>query len=141
MPLIDVTVSPAYVSSRVEGGGAAAFSRQFIRKEFGLQLPELFARSCERFGMGPGLSSNDVQVQFHDFGEDDLNTPDLWVKVQLGEKPPAVDDRRMVRNAIYNELVRALRTLGTEPPANFVLDVLWGPTSGRGTVNGEPIEL
>jgi hypothetical protein len=140
MPLIDVVVDPTCVLPRLGDEQASKTTRQFIRTDFGPKIPGVFARNWAEFGIPVSIPETGVQVRHDDFDVNDVNTPELWIKVQLSEEPPDDPTRKAIRNAIYEALVALIRELGTELPANFVLDVLWGPTSGCGTVNGETIE-
>lgn len=138
MPLIDVMTNPKFVCSRADGLQGAVATTRFIREQFGLELPAVFAQNSSAFGMGPTLEAG-VQVRFHEYGPEDINTADLWVLVQLSEEPPCAFVRRSIRNAIYTVLLDTLRRLDIQVPS-FVLDVFWGPSSGRGIVSGVPIE-
>ena len=96
-----------------------------------------------RFGMDAATPEGGVQVQFHDYGEDDINVADLWIKVQFSELPPHEQARFDIRDAVFRAIVDAfhgLRAHGVELPKNFILDVFWGPTNGCGSVNGTHIE-
>jgi hypothetical protein len=139
MPLIDVTQSRNFRFKRSDGDAVIA-ADVLVRRTLGPELPALFARNSAAFGMGDHTPEDGVQVQFHRYGPDDLNTADLWIKVQLSEEPPSADERIRIRNAMFSALVDMIHAHGLIMPDSFVLDVLWGPTSGCGSVNGTFIE-
>lgn len=140
MPLIEVTTRPGLTLPCFTGTGAARATRTFIRGSFGARLPFLFALNWEEFGMEERIPEAGVQVRFHEYGQDDINTADLWVVVCLSEDPPKDKNARIaIRNAIFTTITDALRELDMEIPS-VVLDVFWGPTSGCGVVRGTVIE-
>jgi hypothetical protein len=141
MLLIDVTVSPRCTISRFEEKQAPQVTRQFIRKEFGPKLPELFARNGIEFGIWDITPEAGVQVRYYDYDEDDLNTPELWIKVQLRKESVAMSVQRSTRDGIYDGIVTVIRELGAEPPADFILEVTFGDQAhGFRVVGGEVIE-
>lgn len=113
--------------------------RHFFRKQFGPELPKLFVDNWRTFGMNAGTPEDGVQIQFHDFGEDDINAPSLWIKVQFSEEVTDAVKRIDIRQAVFSQLANTFRSLGVAVPANFMLDVFWGPTHGCGRVNGKHI--
>ena len=141
MPLIDVTLRPGL---RLEKIGGRRFkpesTRLYVRKAFGPRFPATFVLNSAKFGMDEGTPANGVQVQFHDYGPDDINVANLWIKVQFNEEQPNKAKRIEIRNAVFEVIVDALHADDVKVPDNFVLDVLWGPTSGCGSVNGTFIE-
>lgn len=140
MPLIDVTLRPGYVFSDTDGRNFGPQStRQFIRKTFGPELPGLFVRNSARFNLEPGTPEVGIQVQFHDYDADDLNVPDIWIKVQFSEERPKKSGLD-IRDAVFGAIVGVFHNRGLRVPDNFVLDVFWGPTNGCGSVNGTYIE-
>lgn len=138
MPLIDVTLSPRFRFKKI-GGNTIVSTDQLVRRKLGPELPALFANNSDAFGMGDTPESG-VQVQFHRYGDDDINTADLWVKVQLSEEPPAHDERVRIRNAMFGAIVDMIHAHDLIMPDSFVLDVLWGPTSGCGSIKETFIE-
>ncbi|HEY5695277.1 MAG TPA: hypothetical protein VIQ80_00405 [Candidatus Saccharimonadales bacterium] len=138
MPLIDVMTKRGF-RLQVSGSGPMTATGPFLRRTLGPQLPKLFASNSAAFGMGDTPESG-VQVTFREFSPDDINTPDLWVKVQLSEEPPEAAEQARIRGAIFDALVGLMHGHNLRAPDNFVLDVLWGPTSGCGSVNGVFIE-
>jgi len=140
MPLIDVTLKPGFTLCQTDGSELVTATRMIIRKEFGPALPELFVRNAEFFRMDGDTPSDGVQVQFHDYDEDDINVADVWVKVQFSEEQVDKSVRVIIRNAVFTAIVDWFDGLGIAVPDNFVLDVFWGPTHGCGSVNGKYIE-
>lgn len=140
MPLIEVTTRRDLTLPFFSGQDASKAAQNFIRRSFGARLPFLFALNWAKFGMDESIPEAGVQVQFHEYGKDDINTADLWIVVRLSEAPPASKDERVaIRSAIFTTLTDALRELDIEIPS-VVLDVFWGPTSGQGIVHGTAIE-
>lgn len=141
MPLIDVTLRPGYAFPEAEGHefGPEA-TRYFVRKTFGPELPGLFVNNCAKFGMDVDTPEDGVQVQFHDYDEDDINVADVWIKVQFSEEQTERSERLAIRDAVFGTIVDALHEHGLMMPDNFILDVFWGPTNGCGSVNRTYIE-
>ena len=139
MPLIDVTLKPGFRFKQV-GGGTVTATETLVRRTLGPELPTIFARNCAAFCMGEHTPEDGVQVQFHRYGEDDINVADLWIKVQLSEESPSATERVRIRNAMFDAIVEMIHAHDLVMPDSFVLDVLWGPTSGCGSVNGTFIE-
>lgn len=140
MPLIDVTSKPGFRLKKTGDAGYVADTDAFVRRTLGPELPALFAQNSKAFGMGESVPEDGVQVQFHRYGRDDINTAELWIKVLLSEEPPSAEERVRIRNAIFDALVDLIHSHDLCMPDSFVLDVLWGPTSGCGSVNGTFIE-
>lgn len=139
MPLIDITLRRGFQFKKV-GGGTVTSTDLLVRRTLGPELPTLFARNSAAFGMGDHTPEDGVQVQFHRYGPDDINIADLWVKAQLSEEPPNVAERARIRDRMLDAIVDMVHGHELIMPDNFVLDVLWGPTSGCGSVNGKFIE-
>lgn len=140
MPLIDITTDPRYRTMRKVVGNDIIDTDAYLVTEFGPELPTLFASNSIAFGMGEETPESGVQVQFHTYGPNDINTAEVWVKVQLSEEPPSTDERRMIRGRIFDTLVDLIHSHGLRMPDSFVLDVFWGPISGCGFVNETNIE-
>jgi hypothetical protein len=143
MPLIDVTLRPGYEFPEAEVAGISSegpiMARIFIRKVFGPELPALFVSNHAEFGMDENTPEEGVQVQFHDYEEDDINIADVWIKVQFSEEPPGESMKFTIRDAVYDAVANLFVAHGLAVPNNFILDIFWGPTNGRGTVNGTAI--
>lgn len=77
-----------------------------------------------------------MQVQFHDFGEDDINVPDVWIKVQFSEEQHDQTAQMMIRTAVRETLEDLFNEYEVSVPANFAVDLLWVTTHGFGNVNG-----
>lgn len=137
MPLITVKMRPNLVLPEIQD---AYWTRNFVFYLFGPLLPELFALNCKEFGMDPGTPEDGVQVEFEFYGQDTINPADVWIKVQFSEKRPWPWKRIRIRDRVYNAIVGLFHEMKVQPPANLMLDIFWGPTNGRGTVNGVPIE-
>jgi hypothetical protein len=141
MPLIDVTLRPEFFFEELRfKDKPSRRTRQVVRELFGPKLPQLFVENATSFGMDPETPLSGVQVQFHDFDIDDINVPDVWVKVQFSENPPERDERADIIEAVYESLIGVFDSLEMMPPDNFMMDVFWGPTHGCGRVNGTFIE-
>lgn len=138
MPLIDVTLKPGFTLTSKDG--LIRHTRHFIRKVFGPELPGLFVKNSELFGMDTNTPEDGVQVQFHDYDEDDINVADIWIKVQFSEEQRDRSTRLDIRNEVFDVIVDQLKAHGFQRPDNIVLDVFWGPTHGYGCVNGTVIE-
>ncbi|MEO5949853.1 MAG: hypothetical protein ABIQ04_00220 [Candidatus Saccharimonadales bacterium] len=138
MPLIDVTLKPGSELVLVSWGKTCSqpVINRFIRTIFGPSLPPLFVANSEALGMEDGTPEDAIQVQFHDFGKDDINVANFWVKVQFSETAPEESSREKIVNSIYSLIHGVFHGEGFEMFSSFVLDVLWGPTSGCGYVNG-----
>lgn len=84
MPLIDITRHPNYRLRR-----HAVFpvdTEQVLFSELGPALPDLFVEHREELVLGDTPATG-VQVQHHQFGQADVNTVGLWVKIQFLEAP------------------------------------------------------
>ncbi|HTJ73334.1 MAG TPA: hypothetical protein VL481_01955 [Verrucomicrobiae bacterium] len=139
MPLIDITQRPGFQFKKI-GGGTVTSTDVLVRRTLGPELVTVFAHNSAAFGMGDHTPENGVQVQFHRYGPDDINVADLWIKVQLSEEPPNATERVQIRDRMFDAIVTLVHLHDLIMPDNFVLDVLWGPTSGCGSVNGTFIE-
>lgn len=137
MPLIDVTVRPGYsfpeLSNRQQQPAA---TRDFVRTVLGPMLPGLFIEYREALGLDDTMPLEAVQVQFHDFGEDDINIPDIWIKIQFSEEQLDQSTRMIVRSAVRDMLDDLFTEYGVSVPANFAVDLLWASTHGFGSVSG-----
>lgn len=140
MPLVHVTHRPSFEFTKIGGSPAADSTEHIVRRMIGPELPALFAGNSAAFGMGESVPETGVQVRFHRYGPDDINVADLWVLVLFSEDPPSVDERVRIRHAVWDALVDKIHAFNLTVPDNFMLDVLWGPTSGCGSVNGTLIE-
>jgi len=138
MPLIDVTLKPGFTLTNA--GGTVVHTRPFLRRKFGPELPGLFAQNCAAFGMEANTPEDGIQVQFHDYDADDINVADVWVKVQFSEEQLDYSKRIHIRDNVFDAIVKLFHLHGMQVPDNFILDVLWGPTHGCGSVNGTFIE-
>jgi hypothetical protein len=140
--LINVTVHPMFRFSRVGGVGALRFSREAIRERLIPALSSLFDSDWRDAGLNGGtpVLAGGVLVQLYEFGNDDIAPAGLWVKVQLSEAPPGAAQRKAIRDTMFRLLTSAVPELDLRDESDFVLDVLWGPMSGRRggtTANGE----
>ena len=139
MPLIDLTHRPGLKLTTEDGGEHSGIISLELLKRIGAQLPGLFAQNANCYGLSERTAEDAVQVMFHQYGEHDVNTADLWIKVQFSESPPALKERKRIRDAVFNDLVRTFEELGLDAPESFVIDLLWGPTHGKGRIKGSQI--
>ena len=137
MPLIDIRTKRGYIFPEYGlNESPSADTKHVIRKVIGPELPSLFVRNSDKFGMDVDTPEAGVQVQFDVYDEDAINPADIWIKVQFSEDKPPRAERLFIRNRVYEVLVEAFYALGLDTPKNFMFDVFWGPTNGCGTMNG-----
>lgn len=143
MPLIDVTTRPDWaleLSDAFDIKYDPEETRELIRYGLCPQLPRILVSKREKLGMDLDTPENGVQIQFHDFGPDDINVPQLWIKVQFSEDAPERCARTSVRDELFKIVTDLFHLQGMKMPDEFMLDVFWGPTHGCGMVNGTYIE-
>lgn len=147
MPLVDITIKPdcrlrliGEEPNEVRGGDETRelLTRGILKVDFALALPELLIKHAVELRLDPNTKPDGVQVMHHDFGAYDVNIPDVWVKIQFSEECPTWDGREPIRDLLHNILVGWFRGMGYELD-DFVVDLFWGPTNGKGTVNGTEI--
>lgn len=143
MPLVDITLNPRYRLGQRSDENAAPLSniltRTRVKEHFARDLPALLVRHGGELGLAPETPPEAVQVMQHEYGEDDVNVANLWVKLQFSEDCPELNERHRIRDRVYELLIGWFWEQGFEPE-NFIVDLFWGPTNGRGAVNGVDIE-
>lgn len=141
MPLIDVTLKHDYwLHTKDDGLVPPHSTRDFVRKNFAPALPKFFVDHAKDFGMDPDTPADGIQVQNHDYDSDDINIAQIRVKVQFSADMPEEPERFRICDSIFNALTELFVEAGFLVPNDFVVDVFWGPTNGRGCVNGTPFE-
>jgi hypothetical protein len=138
MPLVDITFNPGYALRRAGGSPPMSIesTRYVVQRDFAQMLPRLLVENARKLMLDLDTPPEGVQVQNHDYGEFDVNIANVWIKIQLSESQP--DKSTRIRDALYDLLVGWFISRGLAPE-NFVMDLLWGPTSGKGVVNGVEI--
>lgn len=136
MPLITVKRSQSYIYpifKDADGHTPAQHVFDLLRS----YLPEVFTDHWQKFGINEAVHATDVQVCFDTFGLYDINTPSLWIKVELSEVPAEDEEERVrIRDAIYSEIVNIFLRRDYLFPGSFAFDLSWGPTHGVCTILG-----
>ncbi len=135
MPLIDITLKPpgTIFFGEVPGPSHDPMARLGAVRQFAKTLPALLTADCPRYGLDHDTPSDGVAIMFHDFTQDDINVPDVWLEFRFSEDRPDLAERHRIRDELY-VLVRA-----GIPGLDVVIDLFWGPTNGKGKVNGTEI--
>jgi hypothetical protein len=136
MPLVDITMKSDYEIRRVDGIADQGVTHHKIKTVFSQEFPGLLVKHGEELGLDPDTTpAEGIQVMNHNYGDYDVNIPDLWIKVQFGERRPNKAKRIQIRDTLYDLIVEWFAERGMILE-NFVMDLFWGPTNGRGTVDG-----
>lgn len=140
MPLVDVTLNPRFSLRTVDGRLLGVNPTQdIVKRVFAPAIPGLLINNADTLSIvGADMAPEAVQVQNHNFGPDDVNTPDIWMKIQLTKEAPE-KERIRIRDHLY-EVLKGWFVSNNYALDNFVLDVFWCSTNGRGTVNGVELE-
>ena len=72
MPLITITCGPGFSPS----------DNAAVRK-FGLALPQLMLTAASELGLAGYVELSDVRVNFLNYGDFDINPPDMLIKVEF----------------------------------------------------------
>ncbi len=138
MPLVDITVNPDYRFRQPWELFDEGKTRVWL-SYFAGDLPNLLVRHADELGLDSDTPPEGIQVMMHDYGARDVNIADVWIKVQFSEECPEMEERLRIRDQLYGILAQWFhrRNLAL---GNFVMDIFWGPTNGRGTVSGVEIE-
>lgn len=139
MPLIDITMKSDYrIRCANDTCLGVSVTHHKIKTVFSQELPSLLVKHAEKLGLDAGTPAEGIQIMNHDYGDYDVNIANLWIKVQFSERLPNKEKRIQIRDTLYGLIVEwfAERDMILE---NFVMDLFWGPTHGRGTVNGVEI--
>jgi len=150
VPLIDITMKTGLVlppdyqepypdHKDVRKQKQSSEARAYIRHNFARMFAESVYRNASVLGLARNTPASGIQVMNHEFDNHDLNVPDVWVKVQFSERRPWLQKRRLVRDFLYAVAEEWFEAQGYTPKS-FVIDVFWGPTHGKGVVNGDVIE-
>jgi hypothetical protein len=123
---------------RDDVSAAPEITRDMVKYHFARALPGLFVENAQLLRLGPDTPPEGVQVQNHDYGELDVNVANVWVKIQLSETQPDTMEHCHIRDALYDILI-AWFVSRDLIPEDFVMDLFWGPTNGKGVVNGVEI--
>lgn len=141
MPLIDVIVNPRFKLQRRPGlsGLSEAATVFVIKSDFARSLPALMVEHAVALGLDPNTPNEGVQVMNHNYDTYDVNPATVWVKFQFSEEMPAEEERIRIRDHLYDLIVkwfydREYRIHG------LVIDLLWGPTNGKGMVGVTTID-
>jgi hypothetical protein len=142
MPLVDITIMPGYriqlVKMRDKVFAAAEITHKLVCCHFARALPDILVKNARILKLDPRTPPEGIQVQSHEFGKFDVNVPNVWIKVQLSENQPDEIECFRIRDELYRILVEWF-TDQDYTPEDFVLDLLWGPTNGKGVVKGVEI--
>ncbi len=143
MPLIDVYLRLSYRIRIADDKDQSTLgpdkTRFVIMSDFARSLTYSFYKNREALGLDKDTPFEAIQLMCHDFDKFDLNIPSVWVKVQFTEPLPDKQKRDTIRDIIFDILVDWFTKAGYAADG-LVLDLLWGPTSGKGVVNGVIIE-
>lgn len=140
MPLIDITLKPGYrMKMRTADPNFTVPADVTVKFHFAEALPALLVDHAEELGLATDTPPEGIQVMRHDYDEYDVNVANVWVKFQFSEDQPQLAERLRIRDRLYELLIGWFRSRELEPE-NFVMDLFWGPTNGRGSVDGVEIE-
>lgn len=141
MPLVDITLKPGYCIKVLRQGWSHTphATGDIVKGQFAHAIPHLFVEHAKKLRLSADTPAEGIQVMRHDYDEGDVNIANVWVKVQFSERHAWWWRRKRIRNRLYSILTGWFREYGFELE-DFVLDIFWGPTNGKGTVNGVEIE-
>lgn len=144
MPLVDITLKNGYRAKSLTSDRfrTARLSKEMtlriVRVDFGSALPRILIDNAAELGLDPTTPPEGVQVMHHDYGPFDLNTATVWVKLQYSEDCPTPEERLRIRDRLYSLFMEWFAQHNVVPE-DFVIDIFWGPTNGRGVVGGVEI--
>lgn len=143
MPLVDVTLNPHFSLRTIDGRISGVNPTQdIIRRLFARSVPYLIVEHAEQLlgVIERDLVPEAIQVRNHDFGPYDINTPDVWIMINLADGGQLSEQERMhVRDRLY-EILSGWFTHTGWHIENLVLDIFWCSTNGRGRVNGVELQ-
>jgi hypothetical protein len=139
MPLIDITMKSTYEIRRVDGTCLdQGVTHHKIKTVFSAEFPSLLVEHAKKLGLDADTPAEGIQVMNHNYGDYDVNIANLWIKVQFSENTPNKAKRIEIRDTLYDLIVEWFAERGMILE-NFIMDLFWGPTNGRGTVDGVEI--
>lgn len=80
-----------------------------------------------------------MQVRNHSYGDNDINTPGLFIQFQFSEIPPDLNEQLRIRDVLCDQVEHWFEDFGDFIAEDLMVEVLWVPASGSGTVDGVPI--
>lgn len=109
-----------------------------IKVHLSEELPGLMVQNTAKLGLDPATSGVAVMVINENFGDFTVNASGVWFSVQFSEDAPSLRERKRIRDNFDAILKKwfADRYLALD---DYTIDLFWGPTNGRGIVNGEEI--
>ncbi|MFZ3009991.1 MAG: hypothetical protein WA030_03170 [Candidatus Microsaccharimonas sp.] len=142
MPLIDITMKPGYRMRLKKTRGVVSatpnVTRIMIKQHFSQALPELLVANVAKLGLDLDTPSEGIQVMNHNYGDYDVNVANVWIKFQFSEPQPELGERLRIRNQLY-ALIMGWFEFKELIPEDFIMDILWGPTNGKGVIDGVEI--
>ncbi len=145
MPLVDVFLKPGFRLMLLDMNNKGNFFKTesetnlIVKRDFAPALPMILVKYAKLIGLDANTPPEGVQVMCHNYGEYDINIANVWVKVQFSERMPSEDIRKIIRDKLYEEFINWFIDAGFIPQ-DFVMDLFWGPTNGKGVVDGVKIE-
>jgi hypothetical protein len=131
MPLVTIVSAPSWGRP---SGYTTALDEQRLLKRMAHELPHAFTLNERKLGLDMGTPPEAVQIRFEQFGQEDVNCPDIWMLVQLTEPPPGEDLQLQARETLEEILEGFVAELKHRAEPTRALDVFWGP--GRGYIRG-----
>lgn len=143
MPLVALWLQPGYEIglTDIEPGAVATSVATYmlIHRDLANSLPELFVDNAGILGLVPDTPLNGVQITNFDFGPYDVNTPSIWLDIRFSEARPDEMQCQTIREKLYELIMNWFKERDLAPD-NLVIDLAWGPTHGKGTVDGVEIK-
>lgn len=143
MPLIDITLNPGYHMPTDNQSGRSELdykqTQLLVKNVFARSLPGLMVDNAWQLGLDPTTPADGVQVMCHDYGMYTVNGANVWIKIQFSEDRPSEDERLRIRDLLYIMLIEWFHVRGYTPDG-IMMDLFWGPSNGKGSVNGVEIE-
>lgn len=124
MPLVQIKVNTVLFPS---GDASLLNHQQRAVVELAKELPVVIAANADAFCLPPNAPSEVTQVELAQFGDYDVNVPDVWVFMLQTEELPV--ERRIAQRDLMKYHLGAWRTrLGLN--ISVALDIFFGPGHG-----------
>jgi hypothetical protein len=141
MPIVTLTCKDRYFPADEKVGYEERTLEQFVVFELANIVPVLFAHYLNNSFLSEDVDPNSVLVDIRKFHSASVNTPDLWVRVELG-----IDTSEVLRTSIAwsmrYRILNWLRQLKDGIPTlilpSWQLDLFFGPIHGS-SINAKGI--
>lgn len=135
MPIIRITTAPDYQMHFGLKRLSVDETQMSIKVHFSKDLPELMVRYAAAFGIDPMTPQKRALVINDDFGNYTVNAPGVWFQVFFSEDEPPLDERMRIRD-FFDEFLMNWFSGRDLLLDNYIFDLYWGSTNGKGIVNG-----